>query len=73
MMLKSLLIPLAFVAGQALACPDDASKDAMAPAATKPVVAAKATPSNKATVASTKAVTKVATKASVEPRKPASM
>ena len=71
--MKYLLIPFALVAGQAFACPDDASKDAMAPAGAKPVVAAKAAPVAKTTVASTKAVTKVATKTGVEPRKPASM
>ena len=70
--MKFLLIPLALIAGNALACPGDSSKDAMAPATSKPVVAASAAPSNaKATapIASTKALTKVATKSATEPRK----
>jgi hypothetical protein len=72
--MKYLLIPLALIAGNALACPGDGSKDAMAPASSKPVVAANSAPSNaKATApnASTKAVSKVATKAATEPRKTA--
>ena len=72
--MKFLLIPLALIAGNALACPGDSSKDAMAPTTSKPVVAASAAPSNaKATapIAGSKAVTKVATKSATEPRKTA--
>lgn len=75
--MKVLLVPLLLVAGQAFACPGDKSKDAMAPATSKPVAEARATPAAPAaTVASTKAVTKVvATKTSttVEPRKASSL
>lgn len=73
--MKFFLIPLAFLAANAIACPGDSSKDAMTPAASKPVVEAKAAPATKATgtVASTKAVTKVATKSATEPRKSAPM
>ncbi len=74
--MKFLLIPLALIAGNALACPGDSSKDAMAPATSKPVVAANAAPSNAkvtAPTASTKAVTKVATKSATEPRKALSL
>jgi len=67
--MKYLLIPVAFAAANALACPADGAKDAMAPASSKPAVAAKATPS--ATVAATKSMTKVAAKAAAEPRKAA--
>lgn len=42
--MKYLLIPLAFVATSAIACPADGSKDAMAPASGKTSVAAHATP-----------------------------
>lgn len=69
--MKSLLIPLILVAGPALACPGDGSKDAMAPATTKPVVTANAAPSPATTAVSAKNVTKVATKAATEPRKAA--
>ena len=41
--MKSLLIPLALVASQAMACPDGASKDAMATPSDKPLFAAKNT------------------------------
>ena len=74
--MKFLLIPLALICGNALACPGDSSKDAMAPASGKPVVAANGAPSSaKATapIASTKAVTKVATKSTAEPRKASSL
>ena len=67
--MKFFLIPLALVAGQAIACPADGSKDAMAPASSKPVVTAKASPSPTAAPVSTRSVTKVATKATAEPRK----
>jgi hypothetical protein len=72
--MKFLLIPLALIAGNALACPGDSSKDAMAPATSKPVATANAAPSSAkvtAPVASTKAVSKVATKSATEPRKTA--
>lgn len=74
--MKVLLVPLLLVAGQALACPNDKSKDAMAPASSKPVVAATTAPAPAATVVSTKSVTKaVATKTSTtaEPRKASSL
>ena len=70
--MKFLLIPLALICGSALACPGDSSKDAMAPASSKPVLAANAAPTNAkvtAPTASTRAVTKVATKSATEPRK----
>ena len=76
--MKYLLIPLAFVAGQVVACPVDGSKEAMADANSKPVVAVKAMPT--ATLASARAskaatakpvATKVASKSATEPRKTA--
>lgn len=70
--MKFLLIPFALIAGNALACPGDSSKDAMAPTTSKPVLAANAAPTNAkvtAPTASTKALTKVATKPATEPRK----
>ncbi len=72
--MKALSVALLFVAGQAFACPGDKAKDAMAPATSKPVVAAAPAPA--ATVASTKSTTKVvATKTSTtaEPRKASSL
>ena len=49
--MKYFLIPLAFVAGTAIACPgDDAKKDAMAPAGSKAVAEAKAAPASKAAI-----------------------
>jgi hypothetical protein len=68
--MKYLLIPLAFAAAQAMACPADGSKDAMAPAAGKTSVAANAAPAaqptRKASAApkatSTKGATKLASK-----------
>jgi hypothetical protein len=73
--MKLLLLPLLFVAGHAFACPGDKSKDAMAPATTKPVVAA-TSPAPAATDTSTKAVTKVVstkTSTTAEPRKASSL
>lgn len=73
--MKYLLMSVAFVAANAMACPADDSKDAMAPASGKPAVAAKTTPATtaattKATpVATKKAATKVADKSAVESRK----
>jgi hypothetical protein len=69
--MKLLLIPLAIVAGNALACQGDAMKDAKAAPAAKPAVAQKATAAT--AVASTKTVTKVSTKAQQEPRKVAGL
>jgi hypothetical protein len=75
--MKVLLVALSLVAGQALACPGDKTKDAMAPATSKHGAQATATTrAPAATVASTKAVTKVvATKASTagEARKASSL
>lgn len=73
--MKVFLIPLALISSAALACPGDASKDAMAPANSQPVAAAKAAPAAKpaATVASSKPATKVAVKATVEQRKPSQL
>ena len=69
--MKCLLISLALVSGSVLACPADGSKDAMAPASSKPVVAAKAAPTATAVVA--KPASKVATKSTSQPRKTASL
>lgn len=71
--MKYLLIPLAWVAGYAMACPDDGGKNAMAPAGSKVVATAKAAPTSTpaATSHTTKTVTKVATKSATEPRKSA--
>lgn len=71
--MKYLLIPFAFVACNAMACPGDGAKNAMAPAAGKSVAAAKSAPTS-ARVAATPAaknVTKVAAKPATEPRKSA--
>ena len=63
--MKYVLIPLAFVAAQAMACPADGSKDAMAPTSHKTQVAANATPAaasaRKATTASSAKATSVKT------------
>ncbi|EHR72277.1 hypothetical protein BurJ1DRAFT_3469 [Burkholderiales bacterium JOSHI_001] len=56
--MKTVLIALVFVGTSALACPD-AVKDAMAPSADKPVVAAVKAKPAATQRASTKAVTKV--------------
>jgi hypothetical protein len=62
------------VSGHALACPDNAAKNAMAPASAKVVAVAPAAKSTGAAPAS-KAVNKVAVKpaAAAEPRKTASL
>lgn len=71
--MKYLLSSLAFVAGSAMACPADApAKDALAPAATKPVVAAaKAVPTAKP--AAVKVNAHVTDKQPAETRKTASL
>jgi len=71
--MKYVLTALALVTGNAVACPADGSKDAMAPNVSKPVVVAKVTPIATPTPAATttKTVTKVAAKSPAEPRKPA--
>ena len=73
--MKVLLLPLAFVAANALACPAAGSADAMAPAsASDGAVAAKEAKS--AVVAATRAkagMTKVSAKPAVEQRKSASL
>lgn len=73
--MKYLLIPLAFVATTAVACPGDAAKSAAAPHDAKATAAAKAAPSSTSTtsVAASKMVTKVAVKPVTEVRKPTSM
>ena len=73
--MKSLLIAFGFVAANAMACPLDGAKDAMAPSSDKPVVAvAKAKPVNSTTAASTKnVVAKVAVKPATVPRKSATL
>jgi hypothetical protein len=72
--MKLLALSIAFLSASALACPDGASKDAMAPAMSKPsTVAAKPTPKSLATASaqpSAKAPEKVAAK-STEQRKTA--
>ena len=70
--MKSLLMAaFGFVAANALACPLDGAKDAMASSSDKPAVAvAKAKPANSTAAASTKNVaTKVAVKPATTPRK----
>jgi hypothetical protein len=70
--MKFVGIALAIVAGNALACPADGNKDAMAaPAMSKPVVAAKATPA--ATPATLKAATRLSAKPAAEAPKTASL
>lgn len=64
--MKFLLLPLAFVAGTALACPGDGAKDAMAPAASKHAASTKTAPSAQTTV-STAAVQKTSTKVAAKP------
>ena len=73
--MKSLLIAFGFVAANAMACPLDGAKDAMAPSSDKPAVAvAKANPVNSTTAASTKnVVAKVAVKPATVPRKSATL
>jgi hypothetical protein len=69
--MKTLLIALAFVGANAMACPD--AKDAAASSTDKPVVAVvKAKPAAQLR-ASTKTVTKVAAKQSTEARKAATL
>ena len=65
--MKLFLIPLAFVAGTALACPGDAAKHAAAPADVKSAAVEKAAP--KAKAASVKAEGKLAAKSAPEARK----
>lgn len=70
--MKYLWISLALAAGNALACPADGSKDAMAaPASSKPVVAAKAAPA--AAPAAPKAATRLTAKPAPDARKTASL
>lgn len=73
--MKYLLIPLAFAASTAMACPGDAAKSATAPAEGKVAAATKAAPlSMPATTATeSKMVTKVSVKPATEVRKPAAL
>jgi hypothetical protein len=66
--MKYLLLPLVLVTGHVMGCPDDAGKNAMAPANGKAVATAQSTKTAPAAPA-TKAATKVATKPATEPRK----
>lgn len=69
--MKLLLIPLAFVAGTALACPGDAAKHAAAPADMKSATVEKAAP--KAKAAAAKAEAKVEAKSAPEASKVAGL
>ena len=71
--MKYLLIPLAFAASTAMACPGDAAKSATAPAEGNVAAVAKAAPSPTlaTTAATSKMVTKVSVKPATEARKPA--
>ena len=69
--MKLLLVPLAFVAGTALACPGDAAKHAAAPADMKSAAVEKAAP--KAKAAAVKADAKVEAKSAPEARKVAGL
>lgn len=73
--MKYLLLPLALLTGHAMACPDDAGKNAMAPASGKAIATAPAAPSSKAVTAApaAKATTKVAATPTTEPRKTTSL
>ena len=73
--MKYLLVPLVLMAGQAMACPGDAGKNAMAPASGKAVATVPAAQNAKVTTTAptSKATTKVATKPAAEPRKTASL
>lgn len=66
--MKTLLIALAFVGANAMACPD-AAKSAMAPSTDKSVVAVVKAKPAPALRANTKAVTEVAVKPSTDARK----
>ena len=73
--MKYVLVALGLVAGNAVACPGDGVKDAMAPPMSKPVVVAKSTPistpvSTPTQTAAPAKTTKVVAKAPAEPRKP---
>lgn len=69
--MKTFLIALAFIGANAMACSD--AKDALAPAADKPVVAVvKAKPAT-AMRANTKTVTNVAIKPAIDARKTATL
>jgi hypothetical protein len=69
--MKTVLIALAFVGANAMACPD--AKDASAASNDKPVVAVVKAKPAAALRASTKAVTKVAVKPSTDVRKAATL
>ena len=71
--MKYLLIRLACVAGYAKVCPDDGGKNAMAPAGSKVVAAARAAPTSTpaATSHTTRTVTEVAAKSVTAARKSA--
>ena len=69
--MKLLLIPLALVAGGAMACPGDGVKDATAPMTEK--VAAVATAPGVNTAASKAVSLKLAVKPAAQPRKTASL
>jgi hypothetical protein len=76
--MKYLLIPLALVAGSALACPGEGSKEAAAPASAKPAIAQTAMPKAKVAavkteIKATATPAKTATRSSAEPRKVAGL
>jgi hypothetical protein len=73
--MKTLLLPLVLLTGHAMACPDDAGKNAMAPTNGKVVATAPAAPSAKvaAVAPAAKAATKVAARPAIEPRKTTSL
>lgn len=73
--MKYLLIPLAFAASTAMACPGDAAKSATAPVEGKVAAAAKAAPSSMpaTTATESKMVAKVSVKPATEVRKPAAL
>jgi len=68
-----LLLPLALVSFGVLACPADGSKEAAAPASSKPAAVAKAAPATSTAAAAAKRVHKVAAKPAAEARQTATL